>query len=344
MEQYQKAKRVFEVCSKPLKTCWKFEELDDFDVIYYAPGTECLCCAEEIAKQISYTYKHEVELRTFVFAQTQGRKNVYPDKYCLERLRFSYDFISRLCCPRTIVVCNEDFEEKLIRTIKILGKHIAPKVFCLEDFCVKLLHESGTIRQIYHNRIASKTTICQVSVIGVLASDRNMWFYALQLYLLHKQTYPDKKLKLLLYVDESEEKYDVSASYGFLCFCKRYIDDVVISWDIECLYSINMDSEVLWVVSRHKSYMVTPYSQSFFYIEDEKFEDLLFERGVVGKSRLMNDIYQLAVSHDKSNDICDDVRDFLLSYKPKIYPPWIMKCYYLFLRIKLFGIGCMFCS
>lgn len=329
----QKAKRVFEDYSSPLKTCWTLNELEDIEIIYYGPGADCLSCAQEVASQVEHKYNHKVKLFTFHHFLTGGKEHVYPSYFNLNKMAITAGMVKTFSSAKTLIVCDDDTSKKFL----YFGDkfQVSFKIFTPDKLRVKMLNVSKSGKEFGKNHdIAQSRTLKEVPAICVLSTERSTWGYAVQLYQLHKQTYPDTPINIVMMQDSQDHEYNIAANISFLRYCHKYVKDTAIAYKFDDLSEGN-----IWVIPQHKSYMHKLYSKNYFYTVSEDFDMLFSNYSFIGQNYLLKDIKALAEQNCKPDTITGVSVEFLDAYQEKTYPKWLCSMYRLYSRLNAFGLS-----
>lgn len=308
------AQRVFETYSKPLKTCWKLNNPADFDVIYYAPGTECLGMAQEVAAQVSAHYNHRVEVHTFRYIDMHTAQDFYPEDFAIGDIDISDKMLDALSRPKTLIVCQtwlKDIIQKQGQKQKDRLQIITPNLFYLH-FCYEVdAHlDFGTV--------AESRTIKPVSRIIVWAEEPEVWMDAVRLWEYHNRDHEGKSVIITLIAITTNARYNSCAGRKFTELCKKCEAKYEI---VSSLPKADIDESCLLVYSQRKSYLSDYYRRAVYYVVNEKLPCLWWCGGIACYQVLEN-VRKIAFEALLYASNVKLANEFLDTYKEEQYPRW----------------------
>ena len=323
------AERVYEHSSKPLKTCWLLDGLEDFNQIIYAPGCVCKETAQEMEQQIRQKYHHPVKIKTLedILVKQPNTSYETPD----DEMKLTLWLINQLAAPKTLFVCSEKLRYRLMwLNYKMTTplKIVSPESFGLDYFP----EFEDTDELDVDFPVAKKRIVKPVSYILVLSTADEVWNAALQLYKRHRKTYPDKKVEMVLVLDCDNRHYTTTTRRCFARRCKYMgCTPQEIKWSEIAKQNIADDS--LWVLPQSKSHFIQKFPKSLYYIKEANI-GYWWMRSKCDKELLLQDIKKMA-EQEKSNDTASE---FLRTYIPQRYKEWKWKIYWEYRRLCRFNL------
>lgn len=322
------AKSVYEQSSRPLKSCWLLDGLEDFNQIIYAPGCMCKETALEMEQQIRQKYNHQVRVKTL--ETILARQPNVPYEAPNDDMQLTLWLINQLTAPKTLFVCSEKLRYRLMwlnYKMTMPLKAVSPESFGLDYFP----EFEDTDELDVDFPAAKKRVVKPVSYIFVLSSADEVWPLAFQLYLRQRRSYPDKKVEMVLVLDCENDSYNAAAEHHF---AKRYSKCALqeIKWS-EIAKQKHISQDSLWVLPQWKSYIISQFPNCLYYVKNAEMGYWWF-RSKYGKELLLQDIYKLA-EQDQEND---KAREFLRLYTPKRYKKGWWNFYWWYRRLCRFSL------
>ncbi len=332
------AQQVYEQQSTPLKNCWQLHDLEDFDRIFYAPGSECSMLAAEMQQQLEIEHQHAVTVHSLQWLITHGESDEFPSDFSAEAV-LSLNLLCDLATPKTLLVCDENLQgylRWLNRKISMSLRICTPRIFYLG-----MLDKKVDQQYLQSNfPLTSGRTLKQVSYIAVLSSSDSVWYKARQLYESYLSENPYQQVELLFVSDGDDTFYEKVARYHFMRICAHTDCSYIRTVKLQDLFNSNLDGRCLWVLPQIKSYLISSFPEDYYYILDSN--DVFGLWGMYsrpGKEVVLRDVNKLAkqegVSSTHDEGVC---QRFLEQYKPKNFANWRWKRYWLHRAL------CRFCS
>lgn len=303
------AQSIYELSSRPLKSCWIFPNLsEEIMCVYYENGSQYENAAREIADYISKTYKHEVEVNSIQNVLTNHMQAVYVNGRSIKKVGVTHSMVGAFTKDESLVVCGEWLHGQLNIFAQELGKYI--KIIRPELFNVPLLGSENI--NLYFSGMKLERIIKPVSTIAVLASDTDSWMTAMELCDCVRDTYAHQKVTLVFVIDTDDAKYNAYASRCFLSiFEANGYNESVSSRVVLSIAELQKGdmSQTLVVLPQQKFYLTDEMSNALFYVSEAKFGNL-WSYGYA-RQLLLDDIDKL------SQRLTDDVRSVELWAKAK---------------------------
>ena len=329
------AQSIYELSSRPLKSCWIFPNLsEEIMCVYYENGSRYENAAREIADYISKTYKHEVKVNSMQSVLAFHMQEVYVNGCSINKVGVTHSMVVAFTKAESLVVCGEWLQGQLNIFAQELGKYI--KIIRPELFNVPLLGSENI--NLYFSGMKLKRIIKPVSTIAVLVSDSASWGIAMELCSCVRATYAQQSVTLVLVTDTDDAKYNAYASRCFLSIFEaegqdEFVSPCVVSSLAE-LKDFCQTEQTLVVLPQQKFYLTDEMNNALFYVSEAEFGNLWSFCDGYGRQLLLNDIDKL------SQRLTDDVRSVELwakaKSKRKSVADWRRKLYWLRQRIDVF--------
>lgn len=326
------AQSIYELNSRPLKSCWIFPNLSEkIECVYYEQGKSYENAAHEIARYISEAYGHKVEVNSIRSLWTERECERSNGGASAQKVGVTHRMISAFVKDESLVVCSEWLQGQLKVFAQKLGKNI--KIIRPELFNVPLLGSENL--SLYFSGMEIDRVIKPVSVVAVLVSDSASWGIAMELCDCVRATYAQQSVTLVLVTDADDAKYNAYASRCFLSiFEANGYNESVSSRVVLSIAELQKGdmSQTLVVLPQQKFYLTDELGEALFYVSEAEFKNLWGFCDGYGRQLLLNDVEKLA---QRSFQCGDDVhKDILAKHKP--VSGWRRKLYWLRQRIDVF--------
>ena len=327
------AQSVYELNSRPLKSCWIFPNLSEkIECVYYEQGKSYENAAHEIAHYISEAYGHKVEVNSICSLWTEGECERSNGGTSAQKVGVTHRMMNAFVKDESLVVCGEWLQEQLKVFAQKLGKNI--KIVRPELFNIPLLCSENL--SLYFSGMEIDRVIKPVSVVAVLVSDSASWGIAMELCSCVRATYAQQSVTLVLVTDADDAKYNAYASRCFLSiFEAEGQDEFVSPYVVSSLAELKdfcQTEQTLMVLPQQKFYLTDELGEALFYVSEAEFKNLWGFCDGYGRQLLLNDVEKLA---QRSFQCGDDVhKDVLAKHKP--VSGWRRKLYWLRQRIDVF--------